>query len=356
MGIFKAAGGSLGGVMADQWLEIYTCDSMPVDVLAMRGVKKTSERSSNTKGDNDVISDGSMIIVADGQCAIAVDRGEVVGLYDTPGENTYHSDRSKSLFHKGGLRGVAKQSWERFGYGGVAPVYQIIMYLDLKEHHSNAFKVTRAVNIKDRAHLTEMDINVTMAGMFSFRIVDPIAFYKNICGNASGTVKVEMVMPQMKVELASALGAALSQLCSDGALSPTDISSKSEEVSGVIAAAMTEKWTALRGFAVTSLAISEVVIDKADMGLLKGLERDKAFTDPTMAAAHITGAQGDAMRTAAANPAGGRMIAAVGVPPKPVNPLLKRNDSAPSLWRCSCGNMNTAKFCPECGAKKPEGK
>ena len=355
MGIFKAAAGSLGGVMADQWLDIYICDAMPVDTLAMRGVKKTSDRSANTKGENDVITDGSMIIVADGQCAIAVDRGEVVGLYDTPGENTYHSDRSKSIFHQGGVKGIARQSWERFGYGGAAPVYQIILYLDLKEHHSNPFKVTRAVTIKDRAHLTEMDINVTMAGMFSFRIVDPIAFYKKICGNTSGTVKVSMVLPQMQIELASALGAALSKLCSDGALSPTDISSRTDEVSASIAAAMTEQWTVLRGFAVTSLAISEVGVSDADRGLLQGLERDKVFTDPTMGAAHLTAAQGDAMRTAAENPAGGVGVFAA-VPPapaKPVNPLLQKS-SQPSLWRCACGSMNTSKFCENCGQKRPE--
>ena len=356
MGIFKAAAGSVGGVMADQWLEIFSCDSMPNDVLAMRGVKKTSERSANTKGDKDVISDGSMIIVADGQCAIAVDRGAVIGVYDTPGENTYHSDRSKSIFHKGGVKGIAKQSWERFGYGGVAPVYQIIMYLDLKEHHSNPFKVTRAVNIKDRHHLTEMDINVTMSGMFSFRIVDPVAFYQKICGNAAGTVKVSMVLPQMRIELASALGAALSKLCSDGALSPTDISSQSEEMSAQIAAAMTEQWTALRGFAVTSLAISEVYIAEKDMGLLQGLERDKVFTDPTMAAAHLVSAQGDAMRTAAGNPAGGGIgvfAAMNSAPAKTTNPLLQKNDSKPTLWRCSCGSMNTSKFGDNGGKKRP---
>ena len=130
MGIIKAATGSVGGVMADQWLEVFTCDSMPVDVLAMRGVRKSGDRSANVKGEKEVISDGSTIIVSDGQCAIAVDRGEIIGVYDTPGENTFHSDRSKSIFHKGGLKGIAKQSWERFGYGGVAAVYQIIMYLD----------------------------------------------------------------------------------------------------------------------------------------------------------------------------------------------------------------------------------
>lgn len=353
MGIFKAATGSIGGVMADQWLEVFTCDSMPVDVLAMRGVRKTGDRSANTKGENEVISDGSTIIVSDGQCAIAVDRGEVIGVYNTPGENTFHSDRSKSIFHKGGLKGIAKQSWDRFGYGGVAAIYQIIMYLDLKEHHSNPFKVTRAVNIKDRHHLTEMDINVTMAGMFSFKIVDPAAFYRNICGNAAGTVKVGMVLPQLQVELASALGEALSGLCADGALSPTDICAESEEVASTIAQAMTERWTAKRGFAVCSLAISEVNIARADMGVLQGLERDKAFTDPAMGAAHLTAAQGDAMRTAAANPAGRVGMFAAVPPPKPVNPLLRKSDDKPSLWRCSCGNMNTSKFCENCGRKKP---
>lgn len=348
MGIFKAAAGSVGGVMADQWLEIYTCDSMPNDVLAMRGVKKANERSANTKGDKDVISDGSTIIVSDGQCAIAVDRGQVIGLYDKPGENTYHSDRSKSIFGKGGLKGIAKQSWERFGYGGVAAVYQVVMYLDLKEHHSKPFKVTRAVNIKDRGGKAQMDINVTMKGMFSFRIVDPIAFYKHICGNSTGTVKVDTVLPQLQIELANALAAALAKLCSDGALSPTDISERTDAISDTVAAAMTGLWTAQRGFAVTSLAIGDVVVEGRGLRMIWELERDKALTDPTMAAAHLVGAQGEAMQSAAKNPAGG--VGAVAV----VNASgMMQTDPRPSQWRCSCGNLNDSKFCRECGAKRP---
>lgn len=353
MGIIKSAVGSVGGTMADQWLEVYACDAMPNDTLAMRGVKKTSERSANTKGEEHVISDGSTIIVSEGQCALAIDRGEVIGLYDTPGENTYHSDRSKSIFHKGGVKGVLKQSWERFGYGGVAGIYQIVMFLDLKERHSNPFKVTRAVNIKDRHKLTQMDVNVTLSGMFSFKITDPLTFYKKVCGNSTGTVKVAMVLPQLQAELASALGQALTKLCTDGALSPTDISAHTEEVSTAVAQCMTEEWTALRGFSITSLAISDVVISQKDIALLQGLERDKAFTDPTLAAAHLTAAQGDAMRIAAENQAGGvGVIAAMNVTPKTENPLLQK-DNKPSLWRCSCGSMNTSKFCADCGQKRP---
>ena len=304
MGIFKAAAGSVGGVMADQWREVYTCEGMDNDTLAVRGVTKTGERSANTQGDPNVITDGSMIIVNSGQCAIAVDRGEVIGVYGQPGENTYHSERTKGLFSRGGIKGTLRQSWERFGYGGVAPVYQIVLYIDLKEHHSCPFRVTRAVNIKDRAHLTEMDLSVTLGGMFSFRVCDPAAFYRHICANTAGTLKVSDVLPQMQVELGNALAVAMASVCEEQAVSPTDISERISELTDGLAAAMTEKWTALRGFAVVSLAVSEVNIAPADMQLLQGLERDKAFTDPAMAAAHLTGAQGDAMRTAAGNTAG----------------------------------------------------
>lgn len=346
MGIIKAAAGSIGGAASDQWLEIYVCDAMPSDVLAMRGVRKTSDRCANTEGDGEVISDGSTIIVADGQCAIAIDRGQAIGLYDKPGENTFHSDRSKSIFSKGGLKGIAKQSWERFGYGGVAAVYQAIMYLDLRERHSNPFSVTRPVNIKDRNGLAQMDLNVTMKGMFSFRIVDPLTFYKNICGNSTGTVKVSLVQPQLQVELANALAVALAKLCSGGALTPTDISERTDEVSGIVAAAMTEQWTAKRGFAVTSLAISDVIIERRGLRTVQELERDKALTDPTVAAAHLVGAQGDAMQSAAKNPSGGvGAVAVLGA---------AQNAPAPSTWRCVCGNLNDSKFCRECGRKRTD--
>ena len=349
MGIIKAAAGSVGGVMADQWLEIYTCDSMPNDVLAMRGRKKESSRSSNTKGDNEVISDGSLVLVADGQCAIAVDHGEIIGVFREPGENVYHSDRSKSLFSKGGVKGILKQSWDRFGYGGVAAVYQIIMYIDMKEHRDNAFRVSRAVNIKDRGRLTEMDISVSMSGLFSFRIADPVAFYKNVCGNANGTVRVGMVLPQLQAELSNGLGVAMSGLCAEGALSPTDISEATDALSEKLAAALTERWTAQRGFAVTSLAIEEVSISPSDLQKLQGLERDRAFTDPTMAAAHLTGAHGDAMRIASANPAGrAAVVTAVSAPVPPNSPA---NNAA---WRCACGREVTTKFCEYCGRKRPQ--
>ena len=348
MGIIKAATGSVGGVLADQWLEIYTCEGMPNDVLSMRGVKKTDERSANTKGEDTVISDGSLVIVHDGQCALAVDRGEIIGEFYT-GENTYHSDRSKSIFHKGGLKGVVKQSWERFGYGGVSAVYQVIMYIDLKEHHGNPFSVTRAVNIKDRHSLTQLDINVTLSGMYSFRVTDPVTFYRKVCGKSTGTVTTKMVQPQLTAEFDSALAVALAELSQTGAISPTDISADTDALSEKVTAAISQKWEALRGFSIVSVAITGVELPPKDMKLLQGLERDKAFTDPQMAAAHITGAQGDAMRIAADNPASGvGMVAAVSAEKM----FSKAQPNGSEEWVCTCGSINRSRFCPECGKKR----
>ncbi len=346
MGIIKAAAGSVGGVMADQWRDIFVCGGMPNDVLATRGVKKISERSANTKGEKDVISDGSVIIVNAGQSAIAVDRGEIIGVFTAPGENIFHSDRSKSVFHQGGVKGIFKQAWERVGYGGVSPVYQSILYFDMKEHTGNPVRVLRAVNVKDRHDLTQMDLRVTLSGVFSFRIIDPAVFYKNICGNVTGTVRVKDVLPQLQTELAQGLATALANVSSGGAVYLTDLSEETGNIEETAAKLLTDRWTAGRGFAVTSIALDECRISQGDKLLLQGVERDKAFTDPAMGAAHLTAAQGDAMRIASANQAGG------------IHSVIAVNKAAPQAaqptdWQCTCGQINHSNFCENCGAKKP---
>ena len=77
MGLIKAAMGAAGGVLADQWKEYFYCDALPETVLAVRGKKRVSSRSSNTKGSDNVISSGSVIAVADGQCMLIVDQGKI---------------------------------------------------------------------------------------------------------------------------------------------------------------------------------------------------------------------------------------------------------------------------------------
>ena len=86
MGLIKAITGSVGGVLADQWKEFFYCDALSADVLVRRGSKRISGRSSNTTGNDNVISNGSGIAVADGQCMIIVDQGKIVEVCAEPGE------------------------------------------------------------------------------------------------------------------------------------------------------------------------------------------------------------------------------------------------------------------------------
>ena len=78
MGRIRAAMGAAGGVMADQWKEYFYCEAMPADLLATRGWKRQSGRSANTKGSDNIITNGSGIAVADGQCMLIVEQGKVV--------------------------------------------------------------------------------------------------------------------------------------------------------------------------------------------------------------------------------------------------------------------------------------
>lgn len=352
MGIFKAAGGSVGGVLADQWLEFYSCSAMPQDVLAQRGQKKISKNSSNTKGSENVISDGSTILVADNQCALVIEKGAIIAHYQTPGENVFHSEHTKSLFSKGGLKSVAKQSFERFGYGGEVPVYQIVMYLDLRERMNNAFSMDTIINIKDRNTDMRFDARLSLSGTFSFHITDPVTFYKNICGNRTGTVYVKEVQPQITAELEQELRIVLAEICEKG-VSPTDIESSIDDIIDAATQRITEEWTTLRGFGITSLAISDLHLIKGDLETLQSVQKAKALTDPTLAAATLVGAQAQAVQDAAQNTSGGGGFFAVNTS-KSANPFLEKKQSSLKLVRFPCGHYNTAsaKFCEECGAKK----
>ncbi|MBQ3330175.1 MAG: SPFH domain-containing protein [Ruminococcus sp.] len=300
MGLFKAAKGSLGGVMADQWLEIYACDSLPQGVLAQRAQKRVSERSANTEGDDNVISDGSTIIVNVGQCALAIDSGEVTGVYDTPGENTYHSDRSPSIFHKGGAKGVLKQSFDRFGYGGVAAVYQVIIVLDLREHMGNPFSVSLPIRIKDSRTGLDFDATLSVSGTFSFQIKKPAVFYKKLCGCSTGTVYVKDILPQITAEFKMTLITAIGKTFRKGSTA-YDISMSANKIIDEAAALLNEEWIAKRGFAIVSVGIDSVALKKQDKDLLQSVQLAKTLTDPTLSAATIAAAQAQAMQDAAKN-------------------------------------------------------
>ncbi len=302
MGIFKAAAGSVGGTLADQWLEVYSCDGFPQGILACRAKKMTSDRTANTKGEENLITDGSTVIIHDGQCALAIDKGKVIWSSATPGENTFHSDRTGSIFHKGGLKSIAKQSFERFGYGGVAAIYQIIMYLDLKEHMGNSFEVKIPINLTERHTGASIDATVTMTGMFSFKIADPLTFYQKLCGNTTAEIPVSAVIPQMTTELSAVLRQALSKRCREG-ISAYELCAYGDILIESAEEQINREWTAERGYSLSSIGVDGIFLTKGDKNLLQSIEYAKTLTDPRLAAATLVGAQAQAMRDAAKNAA-----------------------------------------------------
>ena len=394
MGIIKAFAGATGGVMADQWLEMYYCDSIPQGILAYRGKKQVSERSSNTKGDENVISDGSLIVVNEGQSAIAVEQGKVIGCYTQPGEHIFHGG-SASIFSGGGVKGIGKEIFTRVGFGGDVAIHQFVLYIDMKEQMGNPFSVSFPICVTDEEIGMQLTAIGYAKGVFSFRITDPMAFYQRIFRGANGTMSVQDVLPQLQAEYATALTEAAGNLFA-GSLRLSDMPGKVGRMAGEVSHCMTEKWVGLRGFTVVSTAIESLTVYDKDMRTIQTIQHAKMLRDPGMAAATLTDAQAEAMTEAARNEKGGFVAVRAVYPPAPVNPapmpdvsnapaasplpnvasapvaqklpnvpaapkpqptgnifLEPQDENKPKLWYCpNCRKMLTSKFCPDCGAKR----
>lgn len=372
MGLIKAAMGSVGGVLADQWKEFFYCEAMPKELLVTKGVKRTSGRSSNTKGSDNIISNGSGIAVADGQCMLIVEQGKIVEVCAEPGQFTYDSSTEPSIFSGSLGKSILetfKTIGKRFTYGGDTGKDQRVYYINTKELLDNKFGTPNPIpfRVVDSKIGLDVDVSVRCSGVYSYKIADPLLFYTNVCGNVEGDYTRDQLDSQLKTEFISALQPAFGRL-SELELRPNQIVAHNTDLENAMNATLSQKWGALRGLKVVSIALGSVTLPEEDAQMIKEAQRTAILRDPTMAAATLVGAQSDAMKTAAGNSAGamtgflgmgmamnagGGMNAqnlyAMGQKPQPQQP---QGDS----WKCSCGNTATGKFCPNCGAKKPEAK
>ena len=187
MGLIKAALGAASGVMGDQWKEYFYCDALPAEVLAVKGQKRTNGRSANRHGSENVISDGSVIAVADGQCVLIVEQGKVVDLCAEPGEYTYSTGTQPSLL-SGGLKNIDSvfaELGKRFSFGGQAGSDQRIYYINTRELTGNKYGTPNPVpfRVVDQRAGIDIDIGIRCFGEYSYRVVNPILFYTNVCGN-----------------------------------------------------------------------------------------------------------------------------------------------------------------------------
>ena len=305
MGLIKAALGAAGGVMADQWKEYFYCEAIPADVLAVKGQKKVTGRSSNRRGDDNIITNGSVIAVADGQCMLIVEQGKVVDVCAEPGEYTYDMSTEPSIFSGDlgdSVKSVFQNIGKRFTFGGEVPKDQRIYYFNTKELTGNKYGTPSPVPfrvVNQRAGI-DLDIGIRCFGEYSIRLKNPLLFYTNVCGNVSEEYKTENIAGQMKTELLTALQPAFAKISEMG-IRYSALPGHTLELADALNEQLSGKWRDLRGMEIVSFGVSSVKANEEDEQMIKELQRNAAFMDPTRAAAHLVGSQGEAMKAAAAN-------------------------------------------------------
>ena len=376
MGLIKAGIGALGGTLADQWKEFFYCEAIDKDTLVVKGQKRISGRSSNTKGNDNIISNGSGIAVADGQCMIIVEQGKVVEVCAEPGEFTYDSSTEPSIF-TGKLGQSLKETFKtigkRFTYGGDTGKDQRVYYFNTKELIDNKFGTANPIpfRVVDRNIGLDIDVSVRCNGIYSYRIVNPLLFYTNVCGNVESAYSRSEIDNQLKTEFVSALQPAFAKI-SEMEIRPNVIPAHVEELCEAMNEALTRKWTETRGLAIVSIAMNPVTLPEEDAETIKQAQRAAMMRDPSMAAATLVGAQADAMKMAAQNENGAMMgFMGMGMANQVggmnaqglfqmAQQQAQQAQQAPQTpqtpvngWTCSCGAVNTGKFCTNCASPKP---
>ncbi len=369
MGLIKstinAALGAAGGVLSDQWKEFFYCDAIENDILVVKGVKRIGGRSSNTNGNDNIISNGSGIAVADGQCMIIVEQGKVVEVCAEPGEYTFDTSTEPSIF-SGDLGSSIKATFnaigKRFEYGGDTGKDQRVYYFNTKEIMDNKFGTPNPVmfRVVDSKLGLDVDVSLRCSGVYSYKIADPLTFYSNVCGNIENSFSREEIDKQLKTEFLSALQPALAKI-SEMEVRPNQIMAHTTELEDSMNEALSRKWLADRGIKVCTIALGSVTLPDEDAEMIKALQRTAVFQNPAMANATTVAAAADAMKIAAGNSAGamtgfmgmGMVNNMAGGMMQNVQGQAQQQAPAQDSWTCSCGTVNTGKFCSNCGSTKP---
>jgi len=379
MGLLKAGVGALTGVLEDQWREYFYCEALSAEVLVTKGVKRTSKRGSN-KGNDNIISNGSIIAINEGQCMMIVEQGKVVEFSSEAGEYVYDTSTEPSIMYGSdlsqGIMETFKQIGKRFTFGGEPAKDQRVYYFNKKEIVGNKYGTPAPVpfRVVDRNIGLDIDIAIRCHGEYSYKIIDPLLFYTNVCGNVEHEYTRDAIDSQLKSELMTALQPAFAHISASG-VRYSEIPAHTVALADALNKVLSEKWLATRGLAVVSFGISTLKASEEDEAMIKQLQRNAVMRDPGMAAAHLTGAQADAM-IAAANNDGGAMSGfmgmnmatqAGGVNAGQLFQMNEQNKQAQmaqaamqdqaakngNTWACTCGHENTGKFCSNCGTAKP---
>ncbi len=370
MGLIRAGMTAVGTTFADQWKEYFYADAMDASTLAVKGEKRVGKRSSNKKGTDNVISNGAVIAVNEGQCMMIVEQGKIVEVCAEAGEFVYDTSSEPSIFAGSlgdGIKGIFATVGKRFTFGGDAAKDQRVYYFNTKEIVDNKFGTREPVpfRVVDTAIGLDIDISIRLNGIFSYRIANPLLFYTNVSGNVSEAYTRDAIDGQLKAELLTHLGPALAKISAMG-IRYSMLPGHSIAIRDALREELTEEWAEARGIEVVSVAINSATASDEDEDMIKNLQKQAVYRSASMGAAAMVDAQSEAMKSAAKNPNGAMMGfmgmgMAQGAGGLNASELYARAEKerkeapapAAGAWKCACGAENTGKFCSECGAKKP---
>jgi len=370
MGLIKAGIGALGGALADQWKEFFYCDSIDNDTLMIKGQKRVSGRSSNTKGNDNIISNGSVIAVADGQAMMIVEQGKVVEFCAEPGEFTYDTSTEPSIF-TGNLGDTIKETFKligkRFTFGGDTGKDQRVYYFNTKEIMGNKYGTATPIPFKvviNEQMGLKLSVDIRCNGEYTYKLTNPLLFYTNIAGNVSDRYEKSEWENILRSSLLDALQPALSQIAATK-IEYYELPGHTVEIRNALTEVLKPDWTETRGIELVKLTINSLSIPEDQRKKITEWEENAMTTNPMMAGSRLVGAQADAMRTAAANENGamqgfmgmGMAMNQGGANAQNLFAMGQTQQPQPATqngWKCACGAVNTGKFCSECGTKKPE--
>ena len=393
MGLIKAAKDAIGSMMAEQWREYFYCDALSNDILVAKGRKKASNNRNN-KGTDNIISNGSIVAVNEGQCMIIVEQGGIVEFCAEAGEFVYENSTEPSLFYGDlgeNIKNTFRTIGKRFAFGGNTGKDQRVYYFNTKEIMNNLYGTATPIPfryIDDNIGL-DMDVSIRCNGSYSFRLADPLLFYQNVCGNVADTYSRSEIQNQMKAELMTAMQPALGKI-SRLRVRVSDIPYHVTELVDAVNGELSGKWQELRGIVVVSMTMNPPSMPEDISRKISELQTTATMRNANMAAATLVGAQADAMRAAASNTATGPMMAFAGMnmanaaggmdaaslfamgaaqnqaansmgagPNRPAGSQGGNSGAAGGSvpgWTCKCGHTdNRGKFCAECGSPKPAG-
>ena len=390
MGLIKAGKEAGISVLADQWREYFYCSSLDNDTLMTKGQKRIGQNSSNTRASDNIISNGAVIAVNEGQCMLIVEQGAIVELSAEAGEFVFDSSTEPSIFY-GSLGESVVESFKTFmkrlSFGGDTAKDQRIYYFNTKEIIGNKYGTANPVPFRVLDKNIDLDIEIALRahGEYTFRLIDPILFYKNIAGNVESSYKKSEIESQLRSELLTKLQPAFARIAESG-VRYYQITAHTDELGQILNELLSKSWGEHYGIEMTAFGISSVTAPEEDIEMIKQLQKNAVYRNATMAAANLTAAQADAMRAAASNESTGPMMAFAGMnmanqvggfnagnlyamgaeqqnaaaanantsagnAESPAPAAAAAND-----WTCpKCGHEhNNGKFCSECGTAKTE--